>query len=83
MARRKHPKKDIEAALRHAEQYGWRVDDSGHHAWGKLYCPFNSKACRAGRYCLTLIWSTPSSSSDHAADLRRVVNNCTQLSSRS
>ncbi len=37
--RKRHPNKEIEAALRYAESYGWRVIASGHHAWGKLYCP--------------------------------------------
>ena len=42
MPRRLHPKKEIEAALRHAESKGWRVEVGGSHAWGKMYCPYNS-----------------------------------------
>lgn len=36
MARSSHPKKEIEAALRHAESQGWRVEMGGSHAWGKM-----------------------------------------------
>jgi hypothetical protein len=37
MARARHPKKEIEAAIQHAEANGWRVTVGGSHAWGKLY----------------------------------------------
>jgi hypothetical protein len=40
MARKPHSKPDIEAALRHAEKHGWRVEIGGSHAWGKMYCPY-------------------------------------------
>ena len=36
MVRSSHPKKEIEAALRHAEEEGWRVETGGSHAWGKM-----------------------------------------------
>ena len=44
--RKKHPNKEIEAALKHAEENGWLVQKSGKssHAWGKLLCPYNKKA---------------------------------------
>jgi len=32
MARKRHPNKEIEAALRYAETYGWLVVPGGHHA---------------------------------------------------
>ena len=40
--RKKHPNKEIEAALKHAEENGWLVQKSGKssHAWGKLLCPY-------------------------------------------
>lgn len=50
MARSPHPKKDIEAALRHAESQGWRVEVGGSHAWGKMYCPYNDAGCRCGEF---------------------------------
>ena len=50
MARSSHPKKEIEAALRHAESQGWRVEMGGSHAWGKIYCPYNDDGCRCGEF---------------------------------
>jgi hypothetical protein len=76
MARLKHPKKEVEAALRHAEEQGWRIEVGGAHAWGKMYCPSNDKTCRCGLYCITSIWSTPKNAGNHANALRRVVDNC-------
>jgi len=46
MARRKHPKKEIEDALQYSESHGWRIELGGGHAWGKLYCPYNDEECR-------------------------------------
>jgi hypothetical protein len=50
VARSKHPNKEIEAAVQHAEGKGWRVTSSKGHAWGKMYCPFNDPECS----CLAL-----------------------------
>ena len=76
MTRSAHPKKDVEKALRYAESQGWRIVQGGSHAWGKMYCPVNSAECRCGEFCITGIWSTPKSATNHAAGLRRVVDNC-------
>lgn len=76
MRRRAHPSKEIEAALRHAESEGWLVEPGGGHAWGRLYCPYNSAECRCGDFCITSIWSTPRSEGNHARALRRVVDHC-------
>lgn len=46
MARKRHPNKEIETALRYAESHGWLVVTGGHHAWGKMYCPKNLLMCR-------------------------------------
>jgi hypothetical protein len=75
--KRQHPKKEIEDAIKYAEAHGWRVEVGGHHAWGKMYCPFNDKDCRCGVYCITSIASTPRDSDVHARKLYRVVDNCT------
>jgi hypothetical protein len=40
MSRARHPKKDVEEALRHVEQHGLRIEVGGSHAWGKMYCPY-------------------------------------------
>lgn len=36
--RAKHPKKQVEAALKRAESVGFRVE-SGRGHWGVIYCP--------------------------------------------
>ncbi|WP_082488541.1 hypothetical protein [Duganella sp. Leaf61] len=76
MARRSHPKKEVEQAIQYAEDHGWRVTVGGSHAWGKLYCPHNDSECRCGIFCITSIWSTPRNTMSHARDIRRVVDNC-------
>ncbi len=76
MNRRRHSKKEIEEALQYAEKQDWRVEVGGSHAWGKMYCPENDQDCRCGEFCITSINSTPKSSSNHARQIRRVVDNC-------
>lgn len=76
MARNKHPKSDIEAALRYAEGHDWTIKPGGSHAWGRMYCPYNDNTCRCGEFCVTSISSTPRSAGNHARQLRRVVDNC-------
>ncbi|MET0255312.1 MAG: hypothetical protein ABW193_05940 [Luteibacter sp.] len=82
MPRHVHPKRDVEAALRHAENAGWRVTVGGSHAWGKIYCPYNDKDCRCGEFCITSVWSTPKNPGSHARALRRVVDHCCSISSQ-
>lgn len=77
MVRGRHPKKEIEDALEYAEAAGWRIAVGGGHAWGKMFCPYRNDACRCGEFCITSIWSTPKSPSNHSKALRRVVDNCT------
>lgn len=76
MARKPHSKPEVEAALRHAEQHGWRIEVGGSHAWGRMYCPYNDETCRCGEFCITSIWSTPKNTGSHGKQLRRVVNHC-------
>jgi len=78
MARKRHPKKEVEVALRYAEQKGWRVEVGGSHAWGKMYCPHNDKECRCGAFCISSIWSTPRNAGTHANQIRRVIDNCSE-----
>lgn len=84
MSRRKHPKSEIEAALKHAEDKGWtiKVNKKG-HAWGKMLCPFNDETCRCGIYCIRSIWSTPKNANDHAENLRTAVDKCIRLNQSS
>ncbi|WP_129776154.1 hypothetical protein [Peristeroidobacter soli] len=76
MQRAKHPKKEVEQALQHAEQHGWRVEPGGSHAWGRMYCPRNRLECRFGELCIASVSSTPRDAGNHARRLRRVVDNC-------
>jgi hypothetical protein len=76
MWRARHPNKEVEQALRHAERQGWRVEPGGSHAWGRMYCPRNLPECRCGEFCITSIWSTPRNAENHARQLRRIVDNC-------
>lgn len=77
MARARHPSKEIEAALRHAEELGWRIEVGGSHAWGRMFCPENDPECRGGEFCITSIWSTPKNATNHANQLRRILDRCT------
>jgi len=79
MARPIHPRKEIEEALRYAEEHGWRIEPGGGHAWGRIYCPYNDPECRCGEFCITSIWRTPRNASNHAKALRRVVVRCSHL----
>uniref|UniRef100_UPI00403F9785 hypothetical protein n=1 Tax=Paraburkholderia sp. 22B1P TaxID=3080498 RepID=UPI00403F9785 len=78
MSRRSHSKKEIEAALGHAEANGWRVvpGTGTGHAWGRMYCPYNDTDCRCGEFCIASIWCTPRNPTGHARTLRRIVENC-------
>ncbi len=78
--RKKHTNKEIEKALQYAEKHNWQVKSGGSHAWGKMYCPKNDKACRCGEFCITSIWSTPKNPERHAKQIKRVVDNCTTSS---
>lgn len=74
MSRPRHPNKDIEAAVVYAESMGWRYVKAGKsaHVWCRMYCEF---ADREG--CRVSVNSTPKSSHDHAAMIRKVVDACT------
>ena len=73
MARKPHSKPEVEAALNHAEQGGWRIEPGGSHVI----------ACRCGEFCIASIWSTPRNAGNHARQIRRVVDNCTIHRTRS
>jgi hypothetical protein len=77
VARRRHPDREIEAAIAYAEAHGWRIRLSQGHAWGVMLCPNNDPECRCGEFCVTSIWSTPRNPAAHARGLRQVVDNCT------
>ena len=71
--RNRHPNKEIEEAIKYAEQNGWSYKTSGNsaHAWGQLLCPLHT---REGHRLS--IWSTPRSAYNHAQQIRRAVDRC-------
>ncbi|WZP01249.1 hypothetical protein EP7_005678 (plasmid) [Isosphaeraceae bacterium EP7] len=71
MARPRYKNKHIEAAIRHAESRGWRVQVGGSHAWGFLLCP---EASRDG--CDRAVLSTPTDPQGHARDILKSVDRC-------
>jgi hypothetical protein len=71
MARPRHPNKEIEAAVQHAEALGWRVLIGGSHAWGFLYC---HEQARTG--CRVPVYSTPRNPESHARRIRSKIARC-------
>lgn len=71
MARARHPNKEIEAAVCHAEERGWELVRSGSHAWGILRCPHRG---RDGHQMS--VASTPRDPFGHAKKIRRQVGRC-------
>ena len=69
MARSRHPSKEVEEAVQHAEARGWTVRMQGH--WGRMYC---AKADRDG--CQFGVNGTPRNAGDHAKQIRRAVERC-------
>lgn len=74
--RNRHPDKDIEAAVRYAEEHGWFCVPGKGHAWGILRCPWNDRECRCNEFCSKSVWSTPRDGSAHAQQIRRIIDRC-------
>ena len=66
-------------AIQHAEQAGWTVEQVRGHPWGRMKCPRNNENCRCGEFCIASIWSTPRNPTNHARQIRRIVDGCTAL----
>jgi len=71
MTRPKHPNKEIDSAIKYAEENGWHIKLSNGYCWGRLLCVTN---CANG--CKMSIWSTPRVPENHARQIRRLVDNC-------
>ena len=71
MGRSKHPSKEIEAAVKYAEERGWRFVKCTSHAWGRIYCP---RGDRDG--CSMSVNSTPKNPENHAKRIRAAVDGC-------
>jgi len=71
--RPKHPNKEIEKAILYAEKNHWIYKESGNsaHAWGRLLCPLHQ---RDGHQMS--IWSTPKSATNHAKQIKKLVDKC-------
>ena len=80
--RKKHPNKEIEAAIQYVETKGWIATDTGNsaHACHKLRCPFN-KDC-PGSHCQFGVWKTPRSPENHANQIMRNADKCAELLKR-
>jgi hypothetical protein len=75
MAKRpRHKNKDIEAAIKFAEENGWYYVRSGSHAWGVFRCP--TPGALGHEF---IVNSTPRSPVGHAKDFRRAVARCLRL----
>lgn len=70
---RKHPNKEIQAAIDFAISKGWRIIKAGSsaHAFCRIYCPENNR-----NGCKLSIYSTPRSAKNHARLIVRRVNDC-------
>ena len=69
MDRSRHPDKEVEAAIKYAEERGWRFRKQGH--WGRLYC---THADRDG--CQVGIYGTPRNAGNHARQIMRAIDRC-------
>lgn len=69
MARPKHPKPEVEEAVRYAEDLKWTWRKMGH--WGRLFCP---KADQDG--CQVGVNGTPKNAGNHARQVKRAIDRC-------
>ena len=80
MGRKRHPSKEVEAALKVLEAVGWTAKEAkgrSAHAWGYVLCPANAgDVCRSGVFCRMSVWSTPRSPWAHARELLRKADGC-------
>ena len=80
MPRKRHPNKQIDAALKELESAGWTVVEAkgrSAHSWGFVLCAANAgNACRSGTFCRMSVWSTPRNPQAHADELLRKANGC-------
>lgn len=55
VGRKRHPSKEVEAALKALVAVGWTVKEAkgrSAHAWGYVLCPVNATdSCRSGVFC--------------------------------
>jgi hypothetical protein len=67
LARSRHPKAEVEEAVRYAEAKGWTLRKLGH--WGRLFCPHHDEGgCQVG------VNGTPRNAGAHARQVKRGVD---------
>lgn len=73
MSSKRHPSKEIQAAIDFAVGKGWRIIETGKssHAYCRLHCMEDS---REG--CKMSVWRTPRNKEAHARQIRKVVEAC-------
>ncbi len=69
--RPRHTSSELEAAVRYAEELGWRVMMGTGHNWCRLYC---TEASRDG--CQVGVYSTPKNAGNHARHIKRAIDRC-------
>ena len=69
--RRRHPNKEIDAAVRFAIAKGWEVKPSSGHLWGKLFCPERSSLGH-----IEFVYGTPKGKENVAKTIIRSVSSC-------
>ena len=67
---KKHPNKEIRAAIEYALNKGWQLKLSNGHAFGRLYCK------QGHTEHLHSVWSTPKDPSGHARRLKKLIDQC-------
>ncbi len=74
MTTKKHPNKEIRAAVEYALSLNWELKMTGKssHCWGKLYCPTGDRE----NGCLVFVYGTPRVPEDHANQITRAVKRC-------
>lgn len=86
MARTRHPKPEVEEAIRYAEEHGWHLE-AGRSHWGILMCPFfkdaDSTCGPCAEWCKTSIWATPKNPGTFAKQVRRKIDRCLKHQAKS
>lgn len=69
--RPRHPSKEVEGAVKEAENKGWTLVLSNGHAWAIMRCRHKA---RGG--CQVSVWSTPRDPANEAKRVRRAISKC-------
>ena len=70
---KKHPNKEIRAAIEYAKSEGWIFEESSGHPFGRLRCGTSDDEHKTHQLS---VWSTPKSAEVHARQIRKKVDQC-------